>query len=665
MKRKCVLMKNKKVSLIAMLIGLATITFSQEVKPGPEATSDTAAVNKLIRESKDQFSKDPNKAIEIAHQAKDLADKIDFKQGAAYALKNVGIGYYVQAKYVETMDYWAQSLKIFEEINDEAGIANLLSNIGTIYASRGDDARGIEYALRALKLAEKIKDTLRIVTLNNNIATIYFNNPDSSNKAKALGYLMTALSLNETLGNMEALGIVSENIGDTYLEMKQYDKAQSYFERAIQALGDGANSAVAYNGIGKIYIKKGDYDKALNYHNKALIIAENANSPRHIEGTLRDIANLHIKQKNFATALNYYDRARLIAEDLKAVGDLKDIYSGMAIAYEKTHDFKNAYKYQELFGNIKDTLFSIDREKKVGNLQFEFDLEKKQSEINLLTKDKALQIAQTKRQKFAKNAFMIGLFLAFIIAALIYRSYRDKVKTHLLVDRQKNEIEHLLLNVLPKEVAKELQLTGRATPRHYESVAVMFTDFRGFTLLTDHMSPDELVAELDACFNVFDEIIAKHKLEKIKTIGDSYMCAGGIPVEDDMYVLKIVKAGLEIQQYIADNNERRLEKGLEPWYLRIGIHVGPVVAGVVGKMKYAYDIWGSTVNIASRMESNGEPGKVNISSATYELIKDYYECTHRGKISAKNVGEIDMYFIEHEYAIPKNLLLNEKLEVKQ
>ena len=162
---------------------------------------------------------------------------------------------------------------------------------------------------------------------------------------------------------------------------------------------------------------------------------------------------------------------------------------------------------------------------------------------------------------------MIGLFLTFIIAILIFRSYREKVKTHILVDKQKNEIEHLLLNVLPKEVAKELQLTGRATPRHYKSVAVMFTDFRGFTLLTDHMSPDELVAELDACFNVFDEIIKKHNLEKIKTIGDSYMCAGGIPVEDEMHVLKIVRAGLEIQQYISNNNKQRIEKGLEPWIL--------------------------------------------------------------------------------------------------
>ena len=381
--------------------------------------------------------------------------------------------------------------------------------------------------------------------------------------------------------------------------------------------------------------------------------------------SLMEIANVYVKKNDFTTALNYFNRSEVMAKELGAKSDLKKLYEQMSETYQKIGDFGNAYTYQRELGSIKDSLFNETTEKKLGALQFEFDLEKKQNEINLLTKDKDLQIVQTKRQKFAKNAFMIGLFLAFIIAALIFRNYRVKVKTHILVDKQKNEIEHLLLNVLPKEVAKELQLTGRATPRHYKSVSVMFTDFRGFTVLTDHMSPDELVAELDACFNVFDEIIANNNLEKIKTIGDSYMCAGGIPVTDELHVLKIVKAGLEIQQYITSNNVRREEKGLEPWHLRIGIHVGPVVAGVVGKMKYAYDIWGSTVNIASRMESNGEPGKVNISSATYELIKDYYECSYRGKISAKNIGEIDMYFIEHEYSIPKNLLVSEHQEVQQ
>jgi adenylate cyclase len=144
----------------------------------------------------------------------------------------------------------------------------------------------------------------------------------------------------------------------------------------------------------------------------------------------------------------------------------------------------------------------------------------------------------------------------------------------------------------------------------------------------------------------FDNIIGKHNLEKIKTIGDSYMCAGGIPTPDEHHVDNMVKASLEIRDYMGQYNEQRKTDGLEPWDLRIGIHVGPLVAGVVGKKKYAYDIWGSTVNIASRMESNGVPGQVNVSSSVYELMKDKYECSYRGKIYAKNVGEIDMYFLE-------------------
>ena len=160
------------------------------------------------------------------------------------------------------------------------------------------------------------------------------------------------------------------------------------------------------------------------------------------------------------------------------------------------------------------------------------------------------------------------------------------------------------------------------------------------------MSPQELVAELSACFVVFDGIMEKYGLEKIKTIGDAYMCAGGIPTPDDEHPYKIIKASLEIQKHIKEYNQQRVERGLASWDMRIGIHIGPIVAGVVGKKKYAYDIWGSTVNIASRMESNGEPGQVNISASTYELIRDHYNCKYRGKIYAKNVGEVDMYFID-------------------
>ena len=317
------------------------------------------------------------------------------------------------------------------------------------------------------------------------------------------------------------------------------------------------------------------------------------------------------------------------------------------MSYDRKSDFSNAFKYQTLLTSIKDSLYNIDNDKKLKSLQFTFDIQKKEAEVDLLKKDKELQELQLNKQKAAKNILFAGLIVAFIIALIIYRNYRNKIKVNKILDRQNAEIESLILNILPEEVAGELQKTGNATPRYYEKASVLFTDFKSFSALADKLSPQEVVTELNECFVAFDDIIEKYNLEKIKTIGDAYMCAGGIPTPDDAHVFNIIKAGIEIQEFIKERNLRRQEIHLPPWDIRIGINTGPLVAGVVGKKKYAYDIWGGTVNIASRMESNGEPGRVNVSSATYELIKEKYACTHRGKIFAKNIGEIDMYFVEH------------------
>ena len=204
--------------------------------------------------------------------------------------------------------------------------------------------------------------------------------------------------------------------------------------------------------------------------------------------------------------------------------------------------------------NIKDTLYTTDIRNKLGSLQFDFDMKKKDGEITLLEKDKALTDQTLKRQKLAKNAFLAGLILAFIIASLIFRGYRVKVKTHKILDKQKNEIEHLLLNILPKEVANELQTTGVSKPRHFQEVSILFTDFKGFTSIADKMSPGELVEELNECFVAFDDIIAKYDLEKIKTIGDAYMCAGNIPSPDPDHAYKIIKAALDIQDFVERYN---------------------------------------------------------------------------------------------------------------
>ena len=218
----------------------------------------------------------------------------------------------------------------------------------------------------------------------------------------------------------------------------------------------------------------------------------------------------------------------------------------------------------------------------------------------------------------------------------------EKQKLELEIEKEK--AERLLHNVLPAETAEELKNKGKTRPRYYRMVTVIFTDIKGFTKIAEDYKPTELVKRLDNLFREIDKIIERHQLEKIKTIGDAYMAAGGVPLRDKENPINSVLAALEIQAFM--NKEKQRTKFGEPWEMRIGLHTGDIIAGVIGTKRIAYDIWGNTVNVAQRMEMAGEPGKVNISGTTYEYIKPYFDCTYRGKIAAKNKGDIDMYFIE-------------------
>jgi len=226
-------------------------------------------------------------------------------------------------------------------------------------------------------------------------------------------------------------------------------------------------------------------------------------------------------------------------------------------------------------------------------------------------------------------------------------SYRTKlVDNFKQLEYQKKRSEELLLNILPAETSRELIIHGHAKPQKYRKVSVLFTDFCNFTSICEKLTPEEIVFELDSYFSKFDELLEKHYGEKIKTIGDAYMCAGGIPIRNNSNPVDMVLIGLEMQQYMADRNLVKESEGKDPWYLRVGINTGSVMTGVIGKKKFAYDLWGDAVNIASRIESGGETGKVNISEDTYKYVKDFFVCTPRGKIYAKNKGEIEMFFVE-------------------
>ncbi len=232
-----------------------------------------------------------------------------------------------------------------------------------------------------------------------------------------------------------------------------------------------------------------------------------------------------------------------------------------------------------------------------------------------------------------------------------------------ILNDERIKTDALLTNILPKEIAEQLKTKGQVAAKNFRMASVLFTDFEGFTKISEQLQPQEIVKELGIFFAKFDQIVGEHFIEKIKTIGDAYMCAGGLPLRNQSNPIDTVLAGLEMQHFATTVNERKRKKGELEWNLRIGIHTGRVIAGVVGTRKFAYDIWGDTVNMASRMESSGEIGKVNISGATYKHIKDYFECEYRGKIRVKHKGNIDMYFVhglKPEYSVKNSNIIPNK-----
>ncbi len=255
---------------------------------------------------------------------------------------------------------------------------------------------------------------------------------------------------------------------------------------------------------------------------------------------------------------------------------------------------------------------------------------------------------------FGLLVYLVAIFLFLIMVAKIvaYRFARERFRLERIINdrtnalvKEKDKTENLLANVLPKGMAEELKVRGKVAKKKFDMATVLFSDIEGFTKLAEQMNPETLIDELDHFFFNFDSVVEKYNIEKIKTIGDAYMCAGGIPVKNRTNPVEVVMAALEMQKYMVELHKKANKKNARIWDIRIGIHTGPVIAGVVGHKKLSYDIWGDTVNTASRMESSGEAGKINISGSTYELVKDFFEAEYRGKMPVKYKGEIEMYFV--------------------
>ena len=360
--------------------------------------------------------------------------------------------------------------------------------------------------------------------------------------------------------------------------------------------------------------------------------------------------NQENQQKNFEIATSKQEAQMSKAEATRAKSELEIKKRELNETQTKIDSAK------KILAQTEEMLMSSEmRNKRIQErLQFQEDsvkiLKKEQEVQDLQLKASALELDA---QKAKNNLYIIvaavSLSLLSIIGVLFVarqKTLRELEAKNKIIQEEKRRSDELLLNILPEEVMHELKAHGKTTARNYSKATVLFADIKDFTTISEQLSPDDLIEGLDAYFERFDKVIEKFDIEKIKTIGDAYVCAGGVPTKSEGNPHLVVQAALDFIYEIDKLRRERTAVGKIPFEFRIGIHTGQLVAGVIGIRKFAYDIWGDTVNMAARMQQSSEAGKINISGATYELVKDKFACTYRGKIEAKNKGEIDMYFVE-------------------
>lgn len=527
------------------------------------------------------------------------------------------------------------AVALSSQLKDSSLIADALMQLAVVHVNTSDYDGGIDNALRAYHQFEKEKDHESTSYAANILGNAYAG---AGYKEQALQWYKTSLVFGEKANNEFKIAVALFGIGNIEYDLKLFDSAATHYKRCevlFLKLGKKREATAALLTRANIIYEKGLYFESLQLLQGMRKDVEELNDNyfmgyfhQQTGACYRELGKYKESLENEYLALGYFNK-------IKGLSNIKEVYNHIAKTHFAAGNSDSAYLYLGKYIKLNDSLFSSESLQKIAEMQTKFESAEKDKK--LLMSDILIQ-----QQDNQKMLLLIGLGITLVLAVIAGLSYRRKRRDNLLIATEKKKSDELLLNILPVETAEELKQHGSAKARNFDMVTVMFTDFKDFTLMSEKLSAVELVTEINECFVAFDKIMEKHGVEKIKTIGDAYLAAGGLPTPKATHAVDVVAAALEVQEFIRRQKKKKGDFGFD---IRIGIHSGPVVAGIVGIKKFAYDIWGDTVNTASRMESSGVAGKINISAATYELVKDHFRCIPRGKVTAKGKGEIDMYFI--------------------
>ena len=580
------------------------------------------------------------KALEYIGNALTLAEELGNKQSVATWVGNIGNVYQYIADFPKALEYYGRALALNEELGNKQGMASIFGHMGHVRLKLSEYSQALEQYRCALALYEELGNKLDVANIIRQIGLLHRNLSDYTT---ALKHMSRANALYEELGYKHGMAIIAGDTGSLYFNMSAYPKALEYYSRAL-ALNEEADDkkgiAILTGNIGNVYMELADYPQALEYLSRALALSEKLALNQDVAIISSNIGNLYINLADYPQALEYLRNARMLFEKLGIksgmatttgyIGNVyaKEDFDGYDPAIAEEHLRKALAMFQEIGGKKEQYEFHLALSKLCK--------QQKRWEECLYHFARYDEIKEEVQSEEAKKQ----------AEKLDYERKEAEREKLLAVERARHDAtQQLLHNTLPPQIADRLLLGERIADFH-ANVSVLFADIVDFTGLSQTLSAKELVEGLDFLFSQFDDLAEKYGLEKIKTIGDCYMVIAGAPVARADHAEAIVRMALEMMEVAA--GFRAIATG-EPMRLRIGLHSGEVVAGVIGRRKYTYDLWGDAVNTASRMESHGEAGRIHCSEDFISQIGVNYpefRFTPRGEIDIKGKGIMRTFFVE-------------------
>lgn len=611
-------------------------------RPTLDSISRITSLHRMVRQL---ISHNPDSALQLAYLEEDFARSMGDSSWIAFALNMQGGTLSVKNDFAAAMDRFYIMLDIRLSIRDTSGIAAAYNNIGNIYYYKGDYPRALDYYIRSLHFEELKPTHAGLAASYLNIGSIYALQEQF---ISSLDYFKRALVLYQELKHENGIASCYVNMGNSYKSLDNFALAKDYFLRSIplmKSTKDHYGLATTYANLASVYQRLDQFDKMFDAYLQS----------EQIRDALDDqlgLANLWIRRgtayallEQFSDARDECEKGLKIADSLSALSEMKDACDCLYLAYKGLQQDDRALSFYERHTILRDSLAKDETLMQLQVMEFRAQVAKD----SLLREAEQLAMQHDLREgKRLRNLYMvIGIALIFL-SLLLYLLFKRTRASKSVIEQEKNKADELLLNILPVEISEALMRSGKVEAQHFDHVTILFTDIVGFTKASEQMQPKELMDELNLIYSHFDEIVARHGIEKIKSIGDAYMAAGGLLLSAQTAVRNTVLAGLDMQAYMIRRSQERKVAGLRVFDMRVGIHTGPVVAGIIGVKKFQYDVWGDTVNTANRMETNGAPGRVNISEETYQLLRDDPEFAfeRRNKVFVKGKGEMQMYFVQ-------------------